>query len=214
MKTAETATSRPGLRERKKQQTRETIERVALKLFAERGFDETTVADIAEAADVSARTIFSYFDSKEAILFCEESSSFERLKEMLEQRPPGMTTADAMREFLSSVGPHDEAALLRKKVLMANPALGVRMRARFESLLQESIAKDLGGGADDIRSRLIAASINAAFTTMREQLEAGDEPNHEQVMRTLDEVLEFLRGGLAALESAQPTQPSFSNTSR
>jgi AcrR family transcriptional regulator len=203
MEIVETAPSRPGLRERKKQQTRETIERVALKLFAERGFDETTVADIAEAADVSARTIFSYFDSKEEILFCEESSSFERLKEMLEQRPPGTTTADAMREFLSSVGPHDEAALLRKKVLMANPALGVRMRARFESLLQESIAKDLGGGADDIRSRLIAASINAAFTTMREQLEAGgDEPKHEQVMRTLDEVLEFLRGGLAALESS------------
>ena len=124
MKTVETAATRPGLRERKKQQTRETIERVALKLFAERGFDETTVADIAEAADVSARTIFSYFDSKEDILFCEESSSFERLKEMLEQRPPGTTTADAMREFLSSVGPHDEAALLRKKVLMANPALG------------------------------------------------------------------------------------------
>jgi AcrR family transcriptional regulator len=203
METAETSAPRPGLRERKKQQTRETIERVALKLFAERGFDETTVADIAEMADVSPRTIFSYFESKEDILFCQESSSFERLKAMLDQRPPGTTTADVMRGFLSSVEPHDDSALLRKQVLMANPALGIRMRARFESLLAESIAKDLGGGADDIRSRLIAASINAAFTTMREQLEAaGEKPNPEQVMKTLDEVLEFLRGGLAALEQS------------
>jgi AcrR family transcriptional regulator len=194
---------RLGLRERKKQQTRETIERVALKLFAERGFDETTIADIAAAADVSPRTIFSYFDGKEDILFCGESEHFERLEEMLDQRPPGTTTADALREFLSSTAPHDDAALLRKQVMMANPGLGMRMRSRFESLLRESIAKDLGGGADDIRSRLIASAINAAFTTMREQLEAGgDAPNHEQVMRTLDEVLEFLRGGLAALDSS------------
>jgi AcrR family transcriptional regulator len=200
METIETTPPRPGLRERKKQQTRETIERAALKLFAERGFDETTVADVAEAADVSPRTIFSYFESKEDILFCEESASFERFKEMLEQRPPGTTTADALREFLSWIGPHDEAAFLRKKIVMANPSLGARMRARFESLLTESIAKDLGGGADDIRSRLIAASLNAAFTTMREQLEAGEQPNHEQAMETLDQVLEFLRGGLEALQ--------------
>ena len=193
---------KPGLRERKKQQTRETIERVALKLFAERGFGETTIADIADAADVSPRTIFSYFESKEDILFWEESAHFARFKEMLDQRPPGTTTADALREFLSSMGPHDEPALLRKNIIMANPALGVGTRARFESLLTESIAKDLGGGTDDIRSRLIAASMNAAFTTMREQLEAcGPEPDHEQATRTLDQVLEFLRGGLAALES-------------
>jgi AcrR family transcriptional regulator len=203
METAETSVPRPGLRERKKQQTRETIERVALKLFAEHGFDQTTVADIAEMADVSPRTIFSYFDSKEDILFCDESSSFERLKGMLEQRPPGTTTADVLRGFLSCIEPHDEAALLRKQVVMANPELGIRTRVRFESLLTESIAKDLGGGADDIRSRLIAASINAAFTTMREQLEAGGEkPNLEQAMKTLDEVLEFLRGGLAALQQS------------
>jgi AcrR family transcriptional regulator len=200
MEAVEAIPPRPGLRERKKRQTREAIERAGLKLFAERGFDETTVADIAEAADVSPRTIFSYFESKEDILFCEESADFERFKQILEQRPPGTTTADALREFLSSVGPHDDAALLRKRVVMANPALGVRMRARFESLLTEAIATDLGGGGDDIRSRLIAASMTAAFTTMREQLEAGGEqPNHEQAMATLDEVLEFLRGGLNAL---------------
>ncbi len=77
-----------GLRERKKQQTREKIARVALKLFAERGYDETTLADIAEAADVSPRTIFAYYEGKEDILFCEEGAFIDRLKQTLDE-PPG-----------------------------------------------------------------------------------------------------------------------------
>jgi AcrR family transcriptional regulator len=60
----EQVTARPGLRERKKQQTREKIARAGLDLFAERGYEQTTLADIADAADVSTRTIFAYFQSK------------------------------------------------------------------------------------------------------------------------------------------------------
>ena len=93
----ETTPDKPGLRERKKQQTRETIVRVALELFAERGYDETTLAEIAEAADVSPRTIFSYFESKEDILFCEAPAQLEGIKEALKQRPDGTTTVDALR---------------------------------------------------------------------------------------------------------------------
>src|SRR5690348_777086 len=108
MATAGTSTRRPGLRERKKQQTRETIVRVALELFGERGYDETTLAEIAEAADVSPRTIFSYFDSKEEILFCESSHSLEEVKAALEQRPEGTTTVDAIRNLLSAMPPPDD----------------------------------------------------------------------------------------------------------
>src|ERR1700722_7369473 len=108
---------RPGLRERKKQQTREKIEQVALRLFAERGYDETTLAEIAEAADVSPRTIFSYFDSKEEILMSEESEFVVKLQGMLDARPAGVTTVDAIRDFLASLPPPDEAAQLRKKII-------------------------------------------------------------------------------------------------
>ena len=202
-----------GLRERKKQQTRDTIARTALRLFAERGYDQTTLAEIADAADVSPRTIFSYFECKEDILFCEEPSFLDRLKEMLEQRPPGATTVDAIREFLASVPPLDDEAMLRKKVIAANPGLLMKMRARngqLESLLIDSIARDLGAGPGDIRPPLIAASITAAFGTVRDRFEAAaNEPlGHEQAMQILDEVLDFLRGGLEALQHERASSPS------
>jgi AcrR family transcriptional regulator len=196
-----------GLRERKKQQTRDTIARVALQLFAERGYDETTLAEIAEAADVSPRTIFGYFQSKEDILFCEEPHYLENLKRKLDERPPGTTTIDAIRDLLTSVDPPDEAARLRKKIVSANPTLQMRMRARhaqLEPLIAESIAKDLDAGPDDVRPLLVASSMTAAFMAVRDRFfeaESGGEPiSHEQGMQILDQVLEFLRGGFDALQ--------------
>src|ERR1700752_5335574 len=161
-----TSPVKPGLRERKKQQTREKIARVALELFAERGYDETTLADIADAADVSPRTIFAYYESKDDILFCEEGAFIDRLEQMLEERPPGTTTVDAIRQFFGSIEPPDDQARLRKKVVSGSPALEMRMRAqhgKLEPMLVESIARDLGAGPDDMRPLLIAASMTAAF---------------------------------------------------
>ena len=89
--------SKPGLRERKKQQTRDTIARAALRLFAERGYDDTTLAEIADAAQVSPRTIFAYFESKEDILFCDAPDTLGKLRRTLAERPPGTTTVDALR---------------------------------------------------------------------------------------------------------------------
>jgi AcrR family transcriptional regulator len=203
----EASATTPGLRERKKQQTRETIERVALELFAERGYDETTLAEIAEAADVSPRTIFSYFDSKEEILFCEESHSVEEVKAALEQRPEGTTTVDALRKLISAMPPPDDDAKLRKQVITSSPALRLKMRARvaeMEPVLAASFATDLGSGPDDIRALLIAASATAAFGAISDRLEAeaaGGEISHERAMAVVDEILEFLHGGLERLRT-------------
>jgi AcrR family transcriptional regulator len=195
----------PGLRERKKQHTRETIERVALELFAERGYDETTLAEIAEAADISPRTIFGYFQSKEDILFCEESGHIEKVKEVLERRGAGTTTVDALREFVSSMTPPDEQAMLRKRIVAASPDLQLKLRAHIgllEGALAESFAKDLGAGPDDIRPGLVAASMTAAFATLRDRLEAAaDIQDHGEITQILDEVLEFVQGGLEAMRA-------------
>src|SRR5690349_2676007 len=163
----------PGLRERKKQQTREKIERVALELFATRGYDKTTLADIAEAADISPRTIFSYFESKEDILFCGGSlTPVEAVRERLEQRPPGTTTFDVLRELVASMPPPDDENLHRKQIVSSHPELQRRVRAHLgelESVFAESIAKDLDAEPGDIRPALIAASMTAAFSTVKDQ---------------------------------------------
>ena len=208
METSETSLVKPGLRERKKQQTRERIASVALELFAERGYDHTTLAEIAEAADVSPRTIFAYFQSKEDILFCDEPLMYERLEQTLMERAPGQTTVDALRVFVASFHEADEQAVLRKRIIGASEGLRNSERARsapMEELITASIAQDLGDvGPDDIRPRLIAASVTAAFSAVRDRLqdESGEPLPYEQALEILDQVLEFLRGGLEALQRA------------
>jgi AcrR family transcriptional regulator len=89
-----------GHRERKKQRTREQIVESAFALFRERGFQATTVADIAAAADIAPRTFFAYFPSKEAVVFYDFDGLFASLKETIEGRPEDETAIDALRRWL------------------------------------------------------------------------------------------------------------------
>ena len=207
MEAAENLAARPGLRERKKQQTRDKIARVALELFAERGYEQTTLAEIADAADVSTRTIFAYFESKEDILFCDEPAFYDSLKEALDARAAGVTTVDVLREFVLGAVSEDDSLKLRKKIVSDAKSLRLAERARFaqaEELIAESIARDLDSGPGDIRPALVAASMIAAFTAMRDRIEAesGEPLSHEQAMAILEEVLEFVRGGLDGLRAS------------
>src|SRR6267378_1608724 len=113
----------PGLRERKKQKTRDTIIKVALELFAERGYEETTIAEIADAAEISPRTIFAYFPSKEDILFYDMPEMLERLAQVLRDRPEGGTALDALRDFiagtLSTASSEAHNVALRRRIVIA-----------------------------------------------------------------------------------------------
>src|SRR5215217_9793713 len=100
-----------GHRQRKKQRTREQIVEAAYGLFAERGFAATTVADIAAAADIAPRTFFSYFPSKEEVVFYDFDGLFESLSAAIVGRPEGVSAIDALREWISEALPaeHEES---------------------------------------------------------------------------------------------------------
>jgi AcrR family transcriptional regulator len=196
---------RPGLRERKKQKTRETIIKVALELFAERGYEHTTIAEIADAADVSPRTIFAYFPSKEDILFCDVPAIQERFARALKHRAEGVTALDALRDSIAGsldFGPNE---LLRKRIVAHDETLRRSERARidgpFEQLMVEAIAEDLGADRDDIRPQMVAAALTGAFSALRDRdLAAPSKPfSSEQAMAVVDDVIGFVRGGLEAL---------------
>ena len=194
----------PGLRERKKQKTRDTIVKVALELFAERGYEQTTIAEIAEAAEISPRTIFAYFPSKEDILFCDLPETQERLAQALRERPEGATALDALRDFIAGSLSPDRNELLRKRILASDETLRRNERARlapFEQLMVEAIAEDLHAGPDDIRPQIVAAALIAAFSAIQDRDPAAPPESFspEQAMAVIDDVMGFLRGGLDAL---------------
>src|SRR5258707_15804949 len=87
-KTAATAAA-PGLRARKRQQTRERLTRAAMALFLERGFEATTLDDIAAAADISRRSFFHYFASKEDVVFAWQEELSAALVAAVAVRPAG-----------------------------------------------------------------------------------------------------------------------------
>src|SRR5918992_5761478 len=92
-----------GLRERKKQRTREQIADAAIRLFAERGYQATTIADIAEAAEVAPRTFFSHFPSKEAVVFHNVDRDLDGLAGALRERLPGETAFHALRRWIDAM---------------------------------------------------------------------------------------------------------------
>jgi AcrR family transcriptional regulator len=194
----------PGLRERKKQRTREAIVEAALKLFDERGFDGTTVADIAETAEIAPRTFFSYFPSKDDVVFHDFEERYDMVASWLRDREPGVNAIDALRAGIeSSFGDGDPAHLrdkrLRNRLIRENESLAAHsehLRGRFAELLAEAVADDLGDEPGDLRPRLVAAATAAAIGAIEE---TPDE-DVEHSMETIESLLAFLRGGLAALQ--------------
>jgi AcrR family transcriptional regulator len=112
-----------SLRERKKLATRRLLRRTALELVAERGFANVTVEDIAEAAEVSPRTFFNYFPSKEAVLFGGDPDRVADLRERVTAEAPGQTAIDALRIVLTE---DSEAMAAELRTLGGDPADWVR----------------------------------------------------------------------------------------
>jgi AcrR family transcriptional regulator len=194
-----------GLRERKKQRTREQIIESAFELFRERGYVGTTIADIAEAAEISPRTFFSYFPSKEAVVFHNFDDILESVQASVVDRADGKSTIDTLRGWVGvELSPdqriRDQEAL-RVRMCREDPGLAAYQQhnqAKFTDVLREGIARDLGEPPDSLHPKLVAASIMAALVAI------GDEnPSKPRALALFDEALVFLRGGVAALSAAR-----------
>jgi AcrR family transcriptional regulator len=170
-----------SLRERKKLATRRSLRRHALDLVAQRGFMNVTVEDIAEAADVSPRTFFNYFPSKEAVLFGADPEWIAALREQVVRQAPGESALSALRQIvmveagritheLGEFGePHE--VLRRMKVVRADPHLQAAQSAHMadiENAVSEALAQRLGTDpARDPYPALLASVVTAAIRATR-----------------------------------------------
>jgi AcrR family transcriptional regulator len=194
-----------GLRERKKQRTREAIVDAAFELFAERGYEATTITDIAAAADIAPRTFFGYFPTKEAVVFHDKETTITSLTDRLEQRAEGETAVDAMRAWIGQVVEladwEDERQILRRRLVADTPVLREHERANvaaFEDALASAVARDLDLPAASLRPRMIAAAAMAALSSLSDCYDP-EEPMADDPLAIVDEALVFVRGGIAAL---------------
>src|SRR4051794_227223 len=125
-----------GLRERKKEKTRAALVRSALRQFAKRGFDHVTVEDIAGACDVSPRTFFRYFASKEDVLFADKDLQRARMLDVLGSQsvdvPPLRALQEAVLPVAADYQEPAEPMLLRHRIVAATPGLRLRAAERHE----------------------------------------------------------------------------------
>ncbi|WP_194831855.1 TetR/AcrR family transcriptional regulator [Nocardia sp. XZ_19_369] len=176
----------PGLRERKKQRTRVAIAEAAYRLFETKGYDETTVTEIAAAADVSPATFFNHFPTKEAVLFAEGGALLDVGLATIEQRDAaasvGEVLADAMRAILAEMvgGPRDPSGELeaaRLRLLMSVPALrGATLQRLFEveDRLARALCAAFPGQLDPVRAAtLVGGLCGAMFAGGRAALREG-----------------------------------------
>jgi AcrR family transcriptional regulator len=169
--------TQPGLRERKKHQTRQLLANTAMLLFAERGFDAVTVAEIARAADVSQPTVFNYFPRKEDLVFSGLEGFEDALLTAIRERPTGQTVFDAFAAFVGEprglLAADDETVArgLREvsQMISNSPALLAREQeilAHYTASLTELIANETGAGADDPRPAVTAAALIGVHRTL------------------------------------------------
>jgi AcrR family transcriptional regulator len=177
-----------GLRERKKQQTRQLLSETARRLFSERGFEQVSVAEIAREADVSEMTVFNYFPSKEDLVYSGLETFEDQLLTAIRDRPPGQTVIAAFGEFILEprglLATNDAAAarelIAVTRMIAASPTLLAREEqifARYTDTLAHLIATETGARAGDPRPYVVANALigihRDLISYVRERLDAG-----------------------------------------
>ncbi len=195
-----------GLRERKKIATRLALARAAMRLFEERGYAATTIDDIAAAANVSRRTFFRYFASKEEVFIVDPEGKLAALHVALADGPPEEPTIAALRRGVVALATaYFEPELVRAEVRVgqlepAVAAAAFAYQVRWEDALAAEVATDLGVDLEqDPRPRIVA---HATVAVLRAGIAAwlggdGEGDPAEAVASTFDRAVPALEAILA-----------------
>ncbi len=195
---SEPSAGRPkgGLRERKKQRTRESIQREAMRLFLEQGYEETTVEQIAEAAEVSPSTFFNYFPTKEDVVFTDpyDEMFVAALLERPREEPIWNSIRHTMTTILSVAMERDRDLMLaRGRLILSDPGLKGRQLEelqRGQALFRQLLAERIGADPNGFELRVVTdVMVTALMTASQEWTEhSGRDDLVELVVRALDVV--------------------------
>lgn len=191
-------TTSGGLRERKKQRTREAIQREAMRLFQDQGYEETTIEQIAAAADISPSTFFNYFPTKEAVVAYDSYDPM--LLASLVSGPPdeplSVAILRALRELSGVLDRDREIILARARLGLQVPELRGRMWEEMERAQQQlcaAFAARSGRDPNDFELRVVVISlVAAAFEASREWVQRGGHGH----------LVEFVKQAFDAVEAS------------
>ncbi|HET7467071.1 MAG TPA: TetR family transcriptional regulator [Candidatus Dormibacteraeota bacterium] len=186
-----------GLRERKKQKTKAAIQRAALRLFKRQGYEETTIEQIAAAAEISESTFFNYFREKEDVVIYDEYDP--QIFETLAHGPhdePLRKSIEKLLDTLASVFEADHDAIYeRAKLSLEVPELRAHAWEELEKardLISSIIASRTGRDASELDVRVVSmAFVGAAFEASIEWVKAGGKGNIVDHLRMAIEAIGF-----------------------
>jgi len=203
-----------GLRERKKERTRELIAATARRLFAERGFDAVPVSEIAREAEVSEATVFNYFPTKEDLFYHRLEAFEEEMLASIRDRPPGEPVIVAFGRFVSTprglLAARDpeqvEHLAAVSRVIAESPTLLAREQqiyARYTDALAELLISETRASGGDVRAWVVARTLiglhQAAVDYSRREILSGtrNPTLARRVRRQIQQAVELLSDGLA-----------------
>jgi len=197
---SDTARQRPGLRQRTRDAVREQIAEVALVMFDEQGFEETTVDQIAEAVGISSRSFFRYFASKEDVVLGDPMVHGEPVRQRLEQALESMTAWEALRTGFEAVvevfESEPETALRAMRVMISTPSLRARNTEKhlaWMTVLMPMVADTLTGAEADREYHARAITLSALTCLDVASAELVHRDGAVAIRVLLDEAFQLLR---------------------
>jgi AcrR family transcriptional regulator len=187
-----------GLRERKKQKTKEAIQRVALRLFDKHGYDETTIEDIAAAVEISPSTFFNYFPTKEDVVQFDAYDPM--VLSMLQQQPRGTPLNVVLRRVLKPLGEvfrrDREILVTRARLVLEVPELRGRIWEEIErsqALMTAALALQTGRDPDDFELRV---TVRVLIAAMWEAFVEWTRDPRQDFVRLAERALDQVEAGL------------------